>query len=78
MMASYEKTPNHRRSDFGVARAGSAVRGRRRRSRLHDAGTTADSDAERQARARTAGLRGHPAVPAAARQSGRRHADHLR
>ena len=41
-------------------------------------GPAAHSDAKRQARPRPARLRRHAAVPAAAGQSGRRHADHLR
>ena len=61
-----------------MARVGDLVRGRRGRRGVHHAGPAPHSHAKRQARPRPARVRRHAAVPAAAGQSGRRDADHLR
>ena len=59
-------------------RAGAAVYRRGLRRGVHHAGPAPHSHAKRQARARPARVWRHAAVSAAAGESGRRHADHLR
>ena len=58
--------------------AGVPVRGGGGRRGVHHAGAAAHSHAKRQARPRPARVRRHPAISAAAGQSGRRDADHFR
>ena len=65
------------RDHHDPAPARAVHRGRGRRDRDHRE-PAADSHPVGQARARPAGLRRHPAVPALEGQPGRRHADHLR